>query len=130
MKDQNVMVEKLHPAAAATANSDAIDLGSTTPGPLTEKIQVRIYSEALPSLADGKTATVTLEDSADGSSFTAVPSVATFVQTGAGGAGAAALERTIHLPPNIRRYIRASSTIQSAGGDNTAKKFGIDALFN
>lgn len=130
MKDQNAMVSKAHPAAGATANSDAIDLGSKTPGPLTDKIQARIYSGAAPTLADTRSLTVSLQDSADGVTFAAVPSVATMVQTGAGGAGAAAVERTIYLPPNIRRYVRVSSTASASTGDQTGVTFGLDLLFN
>lgn len=130
MKDQNAMVEKAHPAATATANSDAIDLGSKAPGPLTEEVQVRLYSGAAPTLADTRTLTTKLQDSADGVTFADVPAIASIVQTGAGGAGAAAVERVIYLPPSIRRYIRLTSTASASTGDQTGVKFGLELLFN
>lgn len=128
-KDRNTNVEKAHPAASASASTDAIDLGVNRAGVNLDEIDVRIFSEALPSLADTKTATLTVEDSADNSSFAAVGGLSTLVQTGVSTNGAAAAERTVRLPPSTRRYVRVTSAIAADGGNNTAKKFGLDFLY-
>lgn len=128
-KDRNTNVEKAHPAANASASTDAIDLGVNRAGVNLDEIDVRIYSEAVPNLADTKTATLTVEDSADNSSFSPIAGLSTLVQTGASSAGAAAATRTIKLPPSTRRYVRVTSAIVADGGNNTAKKFGMDFLY-
>lgn len=118
-RDVNVQVTKALPAAAASNASDSIDLGHAYPGRSVEKLELVINLPATPSLADTKTATLTIEDSADNSSFAAVTGLSTVVATGAGGVGAAAIERRVKLPSGVRRYIRLAQAVQSAGGDNT-----------
>lgn len=119
-QDVNVRVTKALPAAAANNNSDSIDLGHAFPGRSVDKTELVINLPATPSLADDKTVIITLQDSADGSSFAAVTGVSTIVATGAGGVGAAAIERRIKLPTGVRRYIRFNQAVLTAGGDNTA----------
>lgn len=104
------------PAATATAATASIDLGMTEPFPLVEQVDVLVSLPAQATLADGKTITVTLQDSADDSSFAAIAGVATLVQTGGGGVGAVATSMRVKLPPAVRRYIKASaSTVASSG---------------
>jgi len=108
------------PAANANNNTSAFDLGDAAPGASTNVIEARVNLPATPSLADGQTITLTLQDSADNSSFAAVAGVATLVATGAGGAGSAALERQIKLPATVRRYIRLNQAASATAGNNTA----------
>lgn len=128
LQDANLVKTKALPAAAAANYSDSIDLGQTTLGPAADHIEVEISIPATASLVDDKTITLTLKDSADDSTFTAIPSIATLVQTGAGGAGASATSRRFKLPPSCRRYIRLDAAVLTGGGDNTAVSTTLKVL--
>lgn len=134
--DLAALVTKALPAANATANSASIDLwagqGSQSGGVIgvENRRLLKVKLDATPNLADTKTVTIVIKDSADNSSFTAIDTVAVPVITASGGAGGAALERDIFLPPHTRRYVRAEATIPTSGGDSTAKNFYIALLPN
>jgi len=130
LADANLTKTKALPAAAAANASNSIDLGQTTLGPNADYMEVLIEIEATPALVDDKTITLTVKDSADDSTFTAIPSLATLVQTGAASAGAVAASRRIKLPPSTRRYIRLDATVLTAGGDNTAKSYTLKVFAN
>lgn len=114
--DTALKVTKALPAQTATANTDSIEIGYGVPEP----IQAQILLPATPSLANSQTITITFQDSADNSSFAAIPELATLVATGGGGVGAAAATRTVYLPPSVRKYVRASIVASATAGDNTA----------
>ena len=84
---------------------------------------------ALPSLADGKSVTVTLKDSEDDVTFAAIAALATLEVTGGGGDGSAEVLRKVRLPSNTRRYLRADVAVDADGGDNTAKLLTIALVF-
>ncbi|MBK8037688.1 MAG: hypothetical protein IPK22_11215 [Verrucomicrobiaceae bacterium] len=126
--DANLVKTKALPAAAAANFSTSIDLGQTTLGPAADAIEVEISIPATPALVDDKTITLTLKDSADDSTFTAIPSIATLVQTGASSAGAAAASRRFKLPPSCRRYIRLDAAVLTAGGDNTGVSYTLKVI--
>jgi len=121
LKSEDTTKFKALPAAAATNYSDSIDLGTdpATHGVLLEG-KLEIYLPATPSLVDAKTVTLTLQDSADDSTFTDVTGIATVVATGASSAGAAAITREVPIPSTLRRYVRLKQAVLTAGGDNTA----------
>lgn len=109
LKDANLIKTVALPAAGASAQTDAIDLMQ---GPDQEpRFEVEVSLPALPSLADTKSATVTLQDSADNVTFAAIAALAALVVTGAGGAGAAAASRKVRLPTNTRQYVRANVAV-------------------
>ena len=120
LRDSNLTVTKALPAAGANNTSDSIDLGATAPGVSLENVDLVIEVPATPSLADTKSHTVKVQDSADNSSFADVAELSTLTRTGAGGAGAAASSRRVKLPPGIRRYVRFYQAVEGSGGDNTA----------
>lgn len=120
LRDANLTVSKALPAANANNTSDSIDLGAAAPGVTLENVDLVIEVPATPSLADTKSHTVKVQDSADNASFADVAELATLTRTGAGGAGAAASARRLKLPPGIRRYIRFYQAVEATGGDNTA----------
>ena len=120
LQDYFLKTTKALPAAGATANATAIDLGSVTLGAAAESCELLIELPATPSLADTKKVTITVEDSADNSSFAAIGGLATLVATGAGGAGAAATSQRYKLPTTTRRYLRFSAAVEASGGTNTA----------
>jgi len=111
------------PAAAATANGASINLETDTLGPFADDIEATISIDAVPNLVDAKTIIVTVQDSADNSSFAAIAGVGTLTVTGASGTGAAAAVQRFKFPPATRQYVRASAAVLTAGGDNTAKNF-------
>ena len=121
IRDNNLKVTKALPAAGATNYSASIDLRAGTPGVTQDDAQLEVAIPALPSLADAKTATVTVQDSADDSTFADVPALAPVVLTGVSTSGAAAVTRLFPLPKDLRRFVRVKQVVQSAGGDNTAK---------
>lgn len=114
------------PAAAATAYTASLDLGSTIPGPVGSGLLMRISVPATPALVDAKTITFNLQHSADNATFVNVPTTGNMVVTGAGGVGAAAAQFDFFLPPQILRYIRASAAVLTGGGDNTAVSFTLE----
>lgn len=129
MKDANLIQTKAIPAAGASNNATAFDFDHA----ITEEfdiITIQVDIPALPALADTKTLTLTLQDSADNSSFTAVdPAISTTV-TGAGGVGSAAKQLRLRLPKGVRRYVRFSQAVASAGGDSTALSVTYSVAFN
>jgi hypothetical protein len=117
-------------AASTTVYSTSFDLGDPIEGtnfPTPETINLAVVGPALSTtiLPDTKTMTYTVQDSADNSSFAAIGTLAAQVQTGAGGAGAAAIAPIFKLPPNTRRYIRLSV----ASGANTTDASALSASF-
>lgn len=129
IRDTNLKVTKALPAAAATNYSDAIDLLDSAPGLKMRNAQIEVALPATPSLVDAKTVTLTLQDSADNSTFTAIPSLSTIVATGASSAGAAAVTRKYKLPEDVRRYIRLKQDVLTAGGDNTAISTSLSVIY-
>jgi hypothetical protein len=115
------------PAAAATATTDSFNLIQKPPHEC--HFEVELALPALPSLADTKKATVTLEDSEDGITFATIAALASMEVTGAGGAGAAAVIRKVRLPSDVRQYIRAKVAVEAAAGNNTAKSLTIALVF-
>lgn len=127
LKDANLIKTVALPAAAASAHTEVIDLMQ---GPYQEpRFEVELSFPALPSLADGKTASATLEDSADGMTFAAIAALEPLVVTGAGGDGSALAVRKVRIPSDTRRYLRAALAVDADGGDNTAEKFSLALVF-
>lgn len=128
-RDAALTATKACPAAGANHNTATIDLKSTTAGAFADSVEVEIVIPALPSLAEGKTLTVKLQDSADDSSYADIPELASLVVTGAAlAAGSAAATRVIRLPSSAKRYLQANLAVASSGGDNTAKSVTVSLL--
>ena len=127
LKDAELIRAVNLPAAGGEASTTPLDL---TQGPPQEDCyELEVHVPALPSLADGKSATVILEDSADAVSFVTIAALASIKVTGAGGAGAAELSRRVCLPAMTRQHVRATVAVDAAGGDNTAKQVTMAMLF-
>lgn len=129
MKDKLLLTTKALPAAAANNSHDGIDIGArTTPGgSFPGEVEVEISWPALPSLADAKTVTFTVQDSANNSSFASLG--LTHVITGAGGAGVAAGTKRFRLPRSVRQYVNVNQAVLTAGGDNTALSTTVSLVF-
>jgi hypothetical protein len=128
LTDLNLTVSKALPAAGASASTDSLDLGTTTGGRI-PRVELRLKVPATPDLVDTKTIIYTFEDSADNSSFAAVADLPTVTSTGAGGVGAAAVERNFKLPIGIRKYVRVTAAVLAAGGSNIAVSFTLALVF-
>ena len=128
IRDTNLKVIKALPAAAATNYTDGIDLGDQAPGIKLDDWQLELAIPALPNLADAKTYTATIQDSADGVTYADLAVLAPTVLTGAGGVGAAAKTPLFPLPKDLRRWVRVKSVVQAAGGDNTAVSVALSAV--
>jgi hypothetical protein len=129
IRDTNLKKTKALPAAAATNYGDSIDLLDSAPGIKLRNAQIEVALPATPSLVDAKTVTLTVQDSADNSTFAAIPTLSTIVATGASGAGAAAITRKFKLPEDARRYIRLKQDVLTAGGDNTAISTTLSVIY-
>lgn len=129
IRDTNLKETKALPAAAATNYSDAIDLLDSAPGLKMRNAEIEVALPATPLLVDAKTVTLTLQDSADGSSFAAIPTLAPIVATGVSTSGAAAITRLFKLPENVRRYIRLKQDVLTGGGDNTAISTTLSVVY-
>lgn len=128
IRDALLVVTRTLPAAAANNNSTSIDLGDVTPVLHGQNHELSLEMPAIAALANATTMIVTVQDSADDSSFAAVPGVATLVLTGAGGVGAAAITRVVRLPSTVRRYIRVNIAALADSGANTAVVFTFRIL--
>jgi hypothetical protein len=119
-RDARLTITRALPAQNTNVNSTAIDLGSVVNGAVGNFCEFVIDLPATPSLANGQTMTITIQDSADNSSFAAVAGLSTLVVTGAGGVGAAAASRRVRLPSTLRRYVGINIAASATTGDNTA----------
>lgn len=128
IQDAALRVITALPAAGANNDSASIDLEQPTADTINEGFSVQVAVPDLPDLVDTKKVTITFQDSADDSSFAAIPELAAFVIT-AGAEGAEAASRTVRLPATARRYIRINQAVEAAGGNNTAVKSKLHLLF-
>lgn len=115
------------PAAGSTAVTEGIDLGQTIGGEI-EGLNVVVEIPVTATLVDSKAITITLKDSADNISFTALAGLAALAVTGVTSNGSVAFEQRLRLPTATRRYIRAEAAIPADGGDNTATSLTLSVL--
>ncbi len=125
--DAQVKVSAALPNAGNTVNTNAIDLGAVTPYPTTESFQVQVKTTAATG-ANNKNITIVVQDSADGSNFTNVASLATIVINEESSAYAATT-RNYALPPDVRRYVRASAAGEATGGNAADGTLTLQGLF-
>lgn len=129
IRDTNLKVTKALPAAAATNYTDAIDLIDSAPGIKMRNAQLEVVIPDLPALIDAKTYTGTLQDSADGETFAAIPTLAPIVITGVDTPGADGVTRLFKCPEDIRRYVRLKQDVLTGGGDNTAVSATLSVVY-
>jgi hypothetical protein len=125
------------PADAGTVNGTAIDLGAVgSHGARLENCEVKLSAPALTvtQLPNTTTATYSIQASA-ASNFDGAVTLASgcIVQTGAGGAGAAADSFRLKLPTDCPRYLRAvvvGADVGEAGfGDCSDADMTLELLF-
>jgi hypothetical protein len=126
-KDVNFLVTRALPAQNTNANSSAIDLELAAPQFAGEYSEVEFYIPAT-TCATGQTITVTLQDSADNSTFTQIDECETLVLTGVSNATAEKYFRW-RLPRTCLRYIRVNIAMSSTTGDQTEFTSELALLF-
>ena len=131
MQDASLNVSKALPAGAEAVNSDGIDLRKSTLGEHLADVEFVLSAPALATgdLGDSHTMKYKIQmdnDSAFGSPTDLMVDV--IIQTGAGGAGAAAATYTFKLPSNVERYIRFVATASNAD-DASGKSATLEPSF-
>lgn len=121
------MVSRTLPAQNTNNNSTSLDLEIAAPYFAGEYAEVEFYIPAT-TCATGQTITVTLQDSADNSTFTQIDECETLVLTGVSNATAATTRRW-RLPRTVLRYIRVNIAMSSTTGDQTAITSKLALLF-
>lgn len=117
-----VSVSKALSNGAGTVYSDGIDLGHGTSGDFLADVEFEIGAPALTTtlLPDTETLKYSIQhdtDPAFGTVATLLPDV--LIQTGAGGAGAAAATVRVKLPAHVNRYIRLRAIKTGTGNATT-----------
>lgn len=118
-QDALLLITQALPAQNSNANStSSIDLRVAAPLLVGELTEVEVSVPAT-TCATGQTITITLQDSADNSSFAAIARLATLVLTGASNATPLTTVK-YRLPSNVRRYVRMNIAMSATTGDQTA----------
>ena len=120
------------PNAANTTSTNYIDLGAATPFPVTEGISVKV-SIGTANGANSKNINIRLQDCADtnASNFANIALLANPVlrSTDNAGAGHSASNVVVQLPPNVKRYLRATALGEANGGDSSNGTFEVRLQF-
>jgi hypothetical protein len=113
------------PNGAATTNTTSIDLEQGVQGEFLADAEVLIDAPALTTgeLGDTQTITYSIRQSANADFSNDTELLGGLIlQTGAGGAGAAAAQRRVRLPSTTQRYIRLRAV--KTGASNASTKSG------
>jgi hypothetical protein len=119
------------PNGAATTQIAGIDLGIGSKGDCGGNFELQIEAPALATADLGDGATMKYDvyhDTASNFGSEALLMRDVVVQTGAGGAGAAAQTVRIRLPMDVNRYVRVKAT-NSAAGDASDKSMTVRLVF-
>lgn len=130
-KDAKLTKSKALPGSATSVNTDGIDLELTSRSHLVADFELTISAPALTTseLADTKTMKYDVEcDSDSGFGSPRVIAKEVIVQTGAGGAGAAAKTARFRLPTDCERYVRVKAT-NDASGNASGKSVTVSLGF-
>ena len=112
--DATAQVTRALPAAAANVTSTGIYLGGD--GPHKERLKVKVEMPANTVLVATKLLTITLQDSADNSSFAAASPAQSFVITG--DTGFPAQDVYFDINNSIRSYVAVNFAVETGGGSN------------
>jgi hypothetical protein len=133
VKDEAVKGTRALPAAASsTVDGAAIDLGHGAKGDFLANAEFKLEAPAVTTTMAPDTRTLTYSiihsDNADLSAPTVLmPSV--IVQTGAGGAGAAAADYTFRPPVDVKRYIGVRIVSGASITDSSARSATLRGMF-
>lgn len=124
LADAASQVTRALPAAAANVTSSGIYLGGD--GPHKERLKVRVELPANTVLVATKLLTITLQDSADNSSFAAAAPAQSFVITG--NTGFPAQDVYFDINNSIRDYVAVNFAVETGGGNNTTTTATISVV--
>ena len=120
------------PSGASAVTTAALDLGEGPNGAFTADCELVISAPAVTTamLADAATIRydIVTSDTTDLTTSPVVIAQSVLLQTGAGGAGAAAAERRYRFPTDVRRYVGVRAT-KSATGDASTVSMTIALRF-
>lgn len=128
IQDANCSANVALPNAANTVNTNGIDLGATTPWPITEKIHIKVATTAATG-ANTKNINVRLMDSADNITFANVATAPNPLLQVTDNSGYAASSATVQLPIGVRRYVRATALGEANGGNAADGTLTVSLLF-
>lgn len=124
LADAASQVTRALPAAAANVTSSGIYLGGD--GPHKERLKVRVELPVNTVLVATKLLTITLQDSADNSSFAAAAPAQSFVITG--NTGFPAQDVYFDINNSIRDYVAVNFAVETGGGNNTTTTATISVV--
>jgi hypothetical protein len=134
IQDANLAVSVALPASATTTNTNSIDLVQATPYPVTETVNVSVYTTASAN-GNSVNGTIVLQHTSANSDGTAnsaawanIPTLAS-TQITEGASSTAAVSATYKLPPGCLRFIRAQITLPSNTANLSDATGGIKLLF-
>lgn len=120
------------PSGASAVTTTALDLGEGANGTFVTDCELVINAPAVTTAMLGDAATlrydIVTSDTTDLTTSPVVIAQAVILQTGAGGAGAAAAERRYRFPTDVRRYVGVRAT-KSATGDASTVSMTIALRF-
>lgn len=126
MKDSTLLQTALMPNAAATVNTNTIEMAQRVVRPHNTDFRVRLYNGQATG-ANSKNITYSIQATNEANGANAV-TVQSFVVAG-NAANHPASSREIVLPPDLnRRFIRASATGELNGGNAADGTFGIEII--
>ena len=132
LRDAALRAADALPAAAGTVNGTVIDLGNalTARGARLAECEflLTVPAQTVTTLPDTVTATYSIQHSASNFSSTVLIASA-IVQTGAGGAGAAANTYRFKIPSACMRYLRVSVITSTNAGNQAALSMTLELLF-
>ena len=122
----------LNASASSTVDGAAIDLGHGSKGDFLAQCEAKLSVPAVNATMAPDTRTFTYsiihsDDSGLSGATVLYPSV--IVQTGASSAGAAAADKTVRLPVDVKRYIGVRSTTSASTGDASSLAATLELLF-
>src|SRR5438105_2652903 len=130
LKDANFIFTKVLPAAAASNQTPTIDLIAVSGDPDPSLFDIEVVVPALANHTDStKTITITVQDSADNSTYANVTPLIQCQVPGVASTGSAATTFTFRLPPGIRRYVQLTQSVPTGDGNNTASSVTVSLLF-
>jgi len=128
IQDAALQLTKALPAAGASNQSDALDLGAVG-GIKPECVEVEIQVPAIAAhVTTSSDITLKLQDSADNSSFADVDAIHQTVIPGVAVTGSVAKNARFRLPSQTRRYVRFNQAC-GATDNNTGSSIVYKFLF-
>ena len=114
----------------ATTSTAAVDLGTATPYPVTDRILAQIAVTATTNGANSKNVNITFQHSAvnTAANFVNVPELGALVVAMATGT-ITAQTRNVSLPPNIAQFVRLLCITENAGGNPNDATATLKILF-